>query len=188
MKYRLAAAALVAHPAVALAHGIHAEGFGAGFTHPFGGLDHLLTMLLVGICGVALGRRMIWAMPLAFVGAVAAGLAAAQLGLALSWAEIAVVVSPLCLGLALLAGRTVPRAGALVLAAGLGFCHGHVHGVELGNGAVLLSTAAGVLAGTAILHALGFLSLMLTRKGLRERAARIAGIAASFAGLTLLFA
>jgi urease accessory protein len=188
MKYRLAAAVLIAQPAAALAHGIHAQGFGAGFTHPFGGLDHLLTMVLVGICGVALGRRMVLAMPMAFVGAVAAGLIFARLGPALSWAEIAVVMSPLCLGLALLGSRSIPRAGALALAAGLGFCHGHVHGIELGDDAILVSTAAGVLLGTAVLHALGFLSMLLTREGLRDRATRFAGIAASLAGLTLLLA
>ncbi len=188
MKYRLAAAALIAQPAAALAHAVHTEGFGAGLSHPFGGLDHLLTMVLIGVCGVALGRRMVWAMPLAFVGAVAAGLVFARLGPALSWAEIAVMMSPLCLGLALLAGKSIPRAGALVLAGGLGFCHGHVHGIELDNGAILLSTAAGVLLGTAALHALGLAAMMLTREGWRGHATRIAGILASFAGLTLLFA
>ena len=187
MKYRLAAAALVAQPTLALAHGIHAEGFGAGFAHPFGGVDHLLTMVLVGVCGVALGRRMIWAMPLAFVGAMAMGLIFARLGSTLSWAEIAVMLSPLCLGLALLGGKSIPRAGALVLAGALGFCHGHVHGIELGNGAILLSTAAGVLLGTAALHALGLLSMRLTREGLRESATRAAGVFASVAGLALLF-
>lgn len=188
MKYRLAAAALVAQPAMALAHGIHAEGFGAGLSHPFTGLDHLLTMVLVGVCGVALGRRMVWAMPLAFVGAVAAGLIVARLGPALAWAEISVVISPLCLGLALLAGKGIPRTGALVLAGALGFCHGHVHGAELDNGAILLSTAAGVLLGTAFLHALGLLAMMSTRDSLRDNAAKVAGALASFVGLTLLFA
>lgn len=188
MRYRLAAAALVAQPAMALAHAVHTEGFGAGLSHPFGGLDHLLTMVLVGVCGVALGRRMVWAMPLAFVGAVAIGLIFARLGLALSWAEIAVVMSPLGLGLVLLAGKSISRAGALVLAGGLGFCHGHVHGIELDNGAILLSTAAGVLLGTAALHAFGLLSMMLTREGMRDYATKAVGIVAAFVGFTLLLA
>src|SRR5262249_51368548 len=153
----------------------------------FSGVDHLLTMVLVGICGVALGRRMVWAMPLSFVGAMTIGLVFARLGSALSWAEIAVMLSPLCLGLVLLGGESIPRTGALVLAGGLGFCHGHVHGIELGNGAILLSTAAGVLLGTAVLHSFGVLSMMMTRMRLRDSASKNAGILATFAGLVLLF-
>jgi urease accessory protein len=187
MKYRLAAAALIAQPTMALAHGIHAEGFSAGLSHPFGGVDHLLTMVLVGVFGVMLGRRMIWATPLAFVGAMAIGLAFARSGLDLSWTEIVAFISPLGLGLALLLGKSIPRAGALALVGGLGFCHGHVHGIELGSGAVLFSTAAGVLLGTAVLHTLGVLSMKVTREGLRESATKAAGILATFAGVALLF-
>lgn len=187
MKYRLAAAALVAQSTMAFAHGIHSEGFGVGFSHPFGGLDHLLTMVLIGLFGVMLGRRMTWAMPLAFVGAMAAGLVIAQLSAPLSWVEIAVMMSPLALGLALLGHHNISRNGALLLAAALGFCHGHVHGTELGGSAILLSTAAGVLLGTAILHALGVGTMIMMRNDLRDRAIRVAGIAASLAGLTLLF-
>lgn len=187
MKYRLAAAALVAQPTMALAHGIHAEGLGAGFSHPFGGFDHLLTMILVGVCGVALGRRMLWAAPLAFVGAMAIGLAFARSGLDLSWTEMVALISPLGLGLALLMGKSIPRAGVLAVIGALGFCHGHVHGIELGSGAILFSTAAGVLLGTAVLHALGVLSMKVTRESLRDSAAKAAGVLATFAGLALLF-
>jgi urease accessory protein len=101
---------------------------------------------------------------------------------------MAVMISPLGLGLVLLAGKGIPRTGALVLAGALGFCHGQVHGAELDNGAILLSTAAGVLLGTAVLHALGLIAMMSTRDNLRDNAAKVAGALASFVGLTLLFA
>jgi hydrogenase/urease accessory protein HupE len=46
---RVFACIAAAFPAVALAHGGHADSFAAAFAHPFGGLDHLLAMLIVGV-------------------------------------------------------------------------------------------------------------------------------------------
>ena len=41
-------------------------GFVAGYSHPIQGIDHPLAMVAVGMWGVALGRPLIWALPMAF--------------------------------------------------------------------------------------------------------------------------
>ena len=41
-------------------------GVAQGFAHPFGGLDHLLAMVSVGLWGAFLGRPLIYALPIVF--------------------------------------------------------------------------------------------------------------------------
>lgn len=41
----------------AQAHPGHGGSLGAGFAHPFSGLDHLLTMIVAGVWGAQLGGR-----------------------------------------------------------------------------------------------------------------------------------
>lgn len=77
--------AAVLAPALAFAHGggAHADGLLSGLAHPFGGPDHILVLLAVGIWAVRAGGRAGWGAPPALAGAVAAsGLFAAYHGLA----------------------------------------------------------------------------------------------------------
>ena len=50
-----------------------ATGLAAGLSHPFAGLDHLLAMTAVGLWAASLGGRAIWAVPIAFMTAMAGG-------------------------------------------------------------------------------------------------------------------
>ena len=54
-------------PLFLLAHDHNGSGFGAGFTHPVLGLDHLLAMLSVGILSAQIGGKAIWTVPAIFV-------------------------------------------------------------------------------------------------------------------------
>ena len=62
-----AIAAVVSGEAQAHTFGVHGAGFAGGFGHPFGGLDHLLAMVTVGLWAAQLGGRAVWLMPLAFM-------------------------------------------------------------------------------------------------------------------------
>src|SRR5262249_62395471 len=55
--------------------------FAAGVAHPLFGADHILVMITVGLWGVLVGGRAIWVLPMAFVGTMLAGFAAAAFGL-----------------------------------------------------------------------------------------------------------
>ena len=173
-------------PTLALAHvgadgGVH-HGFMAGFAHPFTGIDHLLAMLLVGVCSASLMRRW-WLAPLAFASMVLVGALLASAGLALPAVEPAIALSLVLLG-ALLAARTAwPAAAMAAVAALFALFHGAAHGAELRG----LEALAGMVLATALLHVIG----LLAGHALHQRSAwwpRAAGIAASLVGAVLLFA
>src|SRR6266446_4019187 len=81
MRTGLITAALTLIPAAAFAHtgAPDAHGFVWGFAHPFGGLDHILAMVTVGILAWQLGGRALVLVPATFVLVMAAG---AALGMA----------------------------------------------------------------------------------------------------------
>lgn len=177
MKPALAVTALLAATLPAAAH----TGAGAsGFLHPFAGLDHVLAMVAVGML-VAQGGG--WRLPGAFLVAMAIGAVAGLAGLAVPGVELAIALSVAALGLGL--ALALPSAGGAALAAvaAFGFCHGLAHGTEAaaGGGAPII---IGMLAGTAVLHAVGALAGHTLRGGL---ALRGAGAAMVVAGLTLAF-
>jgi urease accessory protein len=178
-------AALVALPALALAHaggdgGAH-HGFLAGFLHPFTGVDHLLAMLLVGAWSATLQRRW-WLAPLAFVALLLAGALFASAGLALPAVEPVIALSVVLLG-ALLATRSQwPAAAMAAVAAVFALFHGAAHGAELAG----MTALAGMVLATALLHGAG----LAAGFALRPRSAwwpRAAGVAASLFGAALLF-
>ena len=107
-----------------------AGGFGAGFTHPFGGMDHLLAMISVGLWGAILGEPLVFLLPVVFPGLMVLGAIVAAVGMAAGAAAIlggvvaivrggaagsssAVQRSPGWLALGLLAGAVLPVQGAV---------------------------------------------------------------------------
>ena len=81
-----AAAALLALAAnAAQAHtGIGSTaGFGHGFAHPLGGIDHVLAMVAVGLFAAQLGGRALWLVPLSFVAMMVVGGAVGMAGIGL---------------------------------------------------------------------------------------------------------
>ena len=183
----LAALAVGAGPAFAHPSIEHAGGFFAGVTHPFGGLDHLLAMLSVGIWtalgGKNEGSRM-WVVPGVFVAAMLLGATAGYLHVPLPMVETSIALSVLVLGLMIMTRLELPMAlGALVIAL-FAINHGHAHGTEA-TGSILAYMAGFTLA-TATLHVAGIgLGLMLTRA---RYASIAAGTAIAAAGAYLLSA
>jgi urease accessory protein len=171
-----------AHPGTVAQHLTDAQGFVAGFVHPFTGLDHLGAMLAVGIWSTCQARRP-WVAPLAFALCLLIGALATAQGLVVPNIEPMIAFSLLAFGL-LLANHTPLHAGiAAALVGGFALFHGAAHGVELGAGAAL----AGMLVATVALHVFG----IAVGLALRHRSAwwtRAAGIMLALFGVSLLTA
>lgn len=165
-------------PSVAIAHPGHGFGLAAGLAHPFSGADHLIAMVGVGLWAATLGGRARLALPAAFLGAMAVGVAfVPSLG---GLVEPLVLASVILLGAAVALALRAPLAVTLPLVAVMGLAHGAAHGLE-GVGA---GFGLGMLAATAALHAVG-LSFGLT---LNRATLRLSGAVALLAGVTLAFA
>ena len=179
-----AAVAACTLPLVALAHpgtlAAHADGFAAGFVHPFTGLDHFAAMLAVGAWSAGSQRRA-WIAPAAFIACLLAGALATSASLAVPGAEAMIAASLLVLGLLLAVRAVLAPAAAAAIVGGFAFFHGASHGAELGAGAAL----AGMVLATALLHATG-IALGLALRGRGLWLTRVAGAGLSAFGLALL--
>jgi len=169
MRIRIASAAIVIAallPTAALAHpgGGDAHGFVHGFAHPFGGLDHVLAMITVGLFAYQLGGRALWLVPASFVLAMTAGGALGLVGIPVPFVEAGIAASVLVLGAIVAFGVQAPVAVAMAVVAAFAVFHGHAHGTEMPTGGSIAAYAAGFVLATALLHAAGVtLGLMIGR-------------------------
>jgi len=185
-----AAAILVAIPGAALAHPGHdAGGFAHGLVHPLGGLDHVLTMVAVGLYAALPGGRALRLVPATFVGVMAIGGALGAAGYPLPYVETGIALSVIVLGLAVALRVSLPTLGAMALAGLFAIFHGHTHGAEMPLGVSGVTYAAGFMLATALLHGAG-IAIGLVAGRLAEhvgwRVAQAAGGAMALAGIALL--
>lgn len=177
----------VAAPA-AWAHGqgahSHDAGLIAGMLHPFGGLDHLLAMVAVGLWAAQQGGRALWVLPTSFVAAMAVGAMLGTGSAPFSGMETGIASSVLVLGALVVLRRQIPLPLATALAGLLALSHGVAHGQELPLTASPWGYGAGMLVATALLHAAGVVA------GMRARRITIGmtGAAISLSGLGMLLA
>jgi hypothetical protein len=84
-------------PALAQAHSGDSTGscWNNGFNHPLQGIDHLLTMVTVGIWAAQLGGRAVWQLPLAFVGVMGLGGLVGMMGVSVPGVEMMILLSVL---------------------------------------------------------------------------------------------
>jgi urease accessory protein len=187
MRAALVLAALLL-PLPALAHpGLHgAEGFTAGLLHPFGGLDHVVAMIAVGLWAGVLGGRAPLLLPAGFLAGMAAGGGLGMAGVAIPLVEHGIMASMVVLGSLVAILARVPLGVAIAVGAGFGLLHGHAHGTEMIGGA--LGYGVGFLLATAALHGAG---LVVGRVGAgtgARLAPRLAGAAGAIAGIVLMLA
>lgn len=178
-------------PTAAMAHtgiGPHTHSaFGSGFVHPFLGLDHMLTMVAVGLFAAMTGGRATLAYPASFVGAMVLGGFLGFEGAALPVIEPTILASVVVLGAAIAFALRPPLALACGAIALFGMAHGYAHGLE-GPALGGLPYAAGFVIATAILHGIG-LGLGFAAGSLGKPAfARALGALTAAAGLALAFA
>jgi urease accessory protein len=186
----LASAAAILVPAVAFGHPGHADsgGLAQGFAHPFGGLDHVMAMVAVGLLAARSGGRALFCVPASFLGMMAFGGALGFAGVQVPAIEAGIALSVVVLGL-MAALRAAMGVTAAALLAGLfAVFHGAAHAAEIPAAADGLTYAAGFLAATALLHAAGLAAGLAgrTSAGLLAPSLRAAAAATSLAGVGLL--
>ena len=172
----------------AFAHAGHeaAFGFWSGFLHPFGGLDHVLAMIAVGLLAAQLGGRALWLVPGTFVTVMALAAMAGVSGLPLPGTEYGILLSIVAISLPVALALGMPVALAMLLVGVFAVFHGHAHGAELPAGATAAPYIAGFALATALIHAAGIsLGLALGRLAMGLPALRIAGGAIVLAGCIL---
>lgn len=179
----LALAVLCLFAGTASAHtGDHtATGFASGLAHPLVGLDHLFAMIAVGLWAAQQGRRALWAVPAAFVGAMGLGGVLAWSGIALPHVETAIALSVLVLGLLIASRRQWAVTAGMALAAAFALFHGYAHGLEMPWAASPTRYAMGFVLATVCLHGVGIASSLIGR-----HAMKVAGIGIAATGLVLI--
>jgi len=154
----LLAAALLAFAATsAQAHtgvGV-AGGFGHGFAHPIGGLDHVLAMIATGLFAARLGGRALVLVLISFIAMIMVGgtMGMAESGLPL--VEIGIGLSVVVLGLCAASGYRMPVSVAMVLAGVFALFHGYAHGAEMPESLSGVEYAAGFVLASSLLLAIG---------------------------------
>ncbi|WP_349618095.1 HupE/UreJ family protein [Azotobacter salinestris] len=138
-------------PGAAFAHPGHdGNGLIAGLLHPFGGADHLLAMLAIGIWAALQPRALKFAMPGAFLAALLGGFLLGANGIGLPRVETGIALSVLLLGLLIASAARLPATVSLALAGAFALFHGHAHGAEASGS--LAAFAVGFLAASLSLH------------------------------------
>lgn len=185
----LAALSVLSVPVAAHTGATGTSGLAVGFSHPLGGLDHVLAMVAVGLLAVGLGGRWTWALPAAFVGMMVLGGVAGMAGAPMPAVELGIQGSAVVLGLAIAAGNRCPGPLALVLVAGLALFHGHAHGTEMPAAIAAAEYGIGFAVATLLLHGaglgLGAVPRLLGREFARPAGA-VGGLAIAALGLTVL--
>lgn len=189
---RLSLAALAAlSPTLAFAHiGVGStHGFVHGFSHPIGGIDHILAMVAVGIFAANLGGRALWAVPLTFMGFMLAGGALGMFGVSLPFVEVGIALSIVVLGIAVAVKWDWPVTAAMAMVGLFAVFHGHAHGTEMPMDASGAAYAAGFVAATGLLHLVGIglgLAVGKTSQLTSERLVQAGGVAVAIAGVGVL--
>jgi urease accessory protein len=176
-------------PSLAWAHTEQgrAEGFLAGLHHPVSGLDHVVAMVSVGLWGAQLGAPAVWLLPVTFPMVMAFGGMLGLMGVPLPGVEVAIALSGIALGLAVLAEWRPPLWAAAVIVGFFAIFHGHAHGSELPPGASGLLYSIGFVVATGTLHAVGIGIGVIHRWGWGRVALRVAGGLVASAGVYFLW-
>jgi urease accessory protein len=188
---RLAAAVAVAYAASTMPSYAHvlpdAGGLGAGLSHPFSGLDHILAMAGVGIWAGQNADNdpaFRW-LPLGFVIGMIAGAVFGMTGFSLPFVELGIAGSVVLLGAIVALGSRVPFGAAFALTAAFGGLHGFAHGQELPIASNALLYGLGFVASTMVLHAMGFSLATLVARLSWRTALRLGGGGIAVAGVAL---
>lgn len=175
-------------PSLLLAHtgAGFTSGFLVGLGHPFGGLDHLLAMLAVGIWASQMSDRAVWAVPLTFVGVMLFAAALGIAGIAVPFVEQGILISVLLFGILIAVAARFPLGASAVIVGLFAIFHGHAHGEEIPAAITGLSYALGFGLATIILHGVGIGFGILFTNSERVPVVRYAGVAITLLGIYLL--
>jgi len=178
-----ASAPALAHPG----HPLADLGLLSGLLHPLLGLDHLLTMLVVGIWAAQLGGRARLWVPASFLALMAVGAGLAGMGWVPPHLESGIAASLVVGGLLVAAALRVSMLPAAALVGVFAVFHGAAHGAELPAAASPLLYGAGFLLATGALHLAGGL-IGTAQSRVWTLAARAGGVLAASLGCVLALA
>ncbi|MEE1658285.1 HupE/UreJ family protein [Microvirga sp. CF3062] len=154
-----------------------------GFAHPFGGLDHTLAMVAVGLFAAVLGGRALWAVPATFISMMLVGGVMGVMGIGIPAVEAGIALSLVILGAILAAGSRCLISIAMTLTGVFAIFHGYAHGAEMPTEAAAALYCLGFVSATAFLHGTG---LVLGHAfGKRQMIHRLAGAGISIGGVVL---
>jgi urease accessory protein len=156
------------------------EGILSGLGHPVIGLDHLAAVVAVGCLAAA--HRAAYALAVAFVLAMMAGVALHLHGATVPGAEILVALTVIALGALMLRQRQMPVGAALVLFALVGAIHGYALGESIYGGEP--TPLYGYLLGLALIQSAIALSAARIVRGLTQRSTDLSPIRLIGAGIT----
>lgn len=165
------------------------NGFVHGFSHPLSGIDHILTMVAVGLFAAHLGGRALWLVPLTFVSVMALAGIIGMAGSPLPFVEIGIGMSVVVLGLAIAFQLNPPIMTAMALVGFFAIFHGHAHGTEMPESASGLEYGIGFICATALLHAIGIgpgLAIGYAGQTYSRRIVQLGGGAMALAGVAIL--
>jgi urease accessory protein len=155
-KLILSTAALVAMTGLAEAHAGHgAAGFAYGFAHPFTGIDHIVTMVAVGLFAAMLGGKARYLVPTSFVVMMMAGASMAFNGFTVPFVETGIIASMIVLSAAVALRWNASVSLAMGLCGFFAVFHGFAHGTEMPHGLAGFEYGAGFALATIMLHAAG---------------------------------
>jgi urease accessory protein len=163
-----------------------ASGLFAGLRHPVSWLDHVLTMIAVGLWGAQLGAPALWQLPVAFPMVMALGGVLGLLGVPLPGVEVGIAASAILLGLAVMSELRPPLVAAVVVVGLFGVFHGHAHGTELPPGQSALLYSLGFVVATGCLHGLGIAVGLAHRWRWGRTMLRVAGGVVAIGGAVYL--
>lgn len=129
MKKMLALSFLLFTPVV-FAHPGHGTGFEAGLAHPLTGLDHILTMVAVGLWAGQNTGKTRWTIIGTFLFSMLLGGILGVLGIPML-SEIGITASILFAGLLVASTLKSSITEAAMIAGTFALFHGHAHGVEM---------------------------------------------------------
>lgn len=175
-------------PGLASAHtGVGpATGFMHGLQHPFGGLDHLLAMLAVGIWAAQTGHRMRWALPGVFIFALVIGgsLDFRFASFNIPFVEQGILASLLILGALIATQYTLPSFYSISIVSVFALFHGYAHGAEMPSDMGALSYTLGFTLSAILIIGCGVALSDLSRKRQYPSLTRIVG---SIIGLSSIY-
>ncbi len=184
MKKILMAVAALTMPTLAMAHPGHGGGLLDGLTHPLTGWDHLLAMVAIGMLAAQMKGRALWALPAAFVAALAVGGVMGLAEVTVGPVEAVIAASLVVMGSLLALRKALPLKAGIAMALLFGLYHGFAHGLEAGTapGTFML----GMVLASAMLHVAGIAMMRFGQQVWAARLARVAGVGMALAGGTLL--